>query len=52
MILINVLLMSRMRRPKEKKRIREIIDIKITKNKYVGGKEIRYTRKALKWQKN
>ena len=51
MILINIPLMPRIRRPKEKKKIREIIDIKITKDKYVEGEEIRYTGKALKWQK-
>jgi hypothetical protein len=39
MILINIPLMPRIRRPKEKKKIREIIDIKITKDKYVEGQK-------------
>ena len=44
--------MPRIKRAKEKLAAREIIDIKITKDKYVEGEQIKYTGKALKWQKN
>jgi hypothetical protein len=42
LILINVPLMPRIKRAKEKLAIREIIDIKITKDKYVEGEQIKY----------
>ena len=49
-ILINVPLMPRIKRAKEKKKAREVIDVKITKEKYIEGEEIKYTGKALKWK--
>ena len=50
LVLINVPLMPRIKMAKEAKKIREVIDIKITKDKYVEGEEIKYTGIALKWQ--
>ena len=44
--------MPRIKRGKERRKAREITDVKITKEKYVEGEEIKYTGKALKWQKS
>ena len=49
-IMINVPLMPRLKRAKKKKKAREVIDVKITKEKYIEGEEIKYTGKALKWK--
>ena len=52
MIMINVPLMPRIKIAKYKLKPREIIDVKITKEKYVEGEQIKYTGRALKWQQN
>jgi hypothetical protein len=49
-IMLNIPLMPRIKRAKEKKKQNDVVDIKITKEKYVEGEEIQYTGKALEWK--
>ena len=48
--MLNIPLMPRIKRAKETKKQNDLVDIKITKEKYVEGEEIKYTEKALEWQ--